>query len=132
MITDEQCFAMLRRCRWPEGPRCVYCGSESITVHTRFRRTPRRRYLCLDCRHTFTDLTATIFAGSNLALRKWFAALSLVAANASTMESARALGVKWETARRVSRLLALEVGRAGLVRDLLRALEQAGGAGLCR
>jgi len=121
-LDDGWCYEMLRRCRWPHGVACVRCGSRRVTVHTRSRRTPRLRYLCLGCRRTFNDLTGTIFAGSNLPLTTWFCGLSLLSEELSTVEYARALSIKWDTARRISRLLLVAASQPGLVRDLERTL----------
>ncbi|MFQ5945794.1 MAG: transposase [Anaerolineae bacterium] len=117
-MSDDWCYHMLRRYRWPQGVTCVRCGSRRVTVHTRSGRTPRLRYLCLQCRRTFTDLTGTIFARSNLPLSTWFMGFSLFPQGLSTAEYARALSVKWDTARRMSRCLLVSASRPGLVRDL--------------
>jgi transposase-like protein len=95
-----------------------------VTVHTRSERTPRLRYLCLGCRRTFSDLSGTIFARSNLPLPTWFLAISLLPKRLSTVDCARALSVKWETARRMSRDLLLASDRPGLVRDLQGVLSE--------
>ena len=121
-MEESRCYELLRRYRWPQGPSCQGCHSHRITGHSRSRRTPRRRYLCLDCRHTFSDFTGTIFARSNLPLSTWFRAMSLLSENMSTVEYARALSVKWETARRLHRILQQETRRPGLVRDLWAAV----------
>lgn len=89
-----------------------------VTFHTRSAQTPRLRYLCLLCRRTFSDLTGTVFARSNLPLRTWFLGLSLLPQGLPTAEYARALSLKWDTARRMSRCLLVAAGRPGLVRDL--------------
>ena len=123
-MDEHWCYQALRRHRWPNGPTCVDCGSARITVHTRSRRTPRFRYLCLACRRTFTDLTGTIFARSNLPLRTWFVGLSVLSEQLSTVEYARALSVKWETAYRMSSLLTGAFRKGGLVSDLHRVLDE--------
>lgn len=117
-MDDDWCYRTLRRCRWPEGPTCPWCASRRVTVHTRAGRTPRLKYLCLRCRRTFTDLTGTIFTRSNLPLSTWFRGLSLLPVGLSTTEYARALSLKWDTARRMSRRLLVAAGQPGLVRDL--------------
>lgn len=117
-MNEAWCYETLRRCRWPDGVTCVRCGSPRVTVHTRAGQAPRLRYLCLHCRRTFSDLSGTIFARSNLPLHTWFVGLSLLPHRLSTVDYARALRVKWDTARRISRRLLLAAARPGLVRDL--------------
>lgn len=117
-MDDEWCYQALRRRRWSKGMTCPRCACRRVTVHTRSRRTPRLRYLCLGCRRTFTDLTGTIFARSNLPLSTWFRALSLLSEGLATVDYARMLRVKWDTARRMSRCLLVAANRPGLIRDL--------------
>lgn len=121
-MDEEWCYQTLRRCRWPDGVTCVRCESRRVTVHTRSERTPKLKYLCLHCRRTFTDLTGTIFARSNLPLRRWFHGLSLLPQGLSTVDYARALSIKWDTARRISRCLLVSGGQPGLIRELQRVL----------
>lgn len=119
-MDEGACYRVLRHHRWRDGVRCARCGGARVTVHTRSGDTPRLRYLCLDCRRTFNDLTGTVFAGSNLPLAAWFRALSLLPERLTTVELARALSLKWDTARRISRRLVVAAGQPGLVRDLQR------------
>lgn len=119
---DSWCYEVLRRHRWRHGVTCVRCGSRHVTVHTRAESEPRRKYLCLQCRRVFTDLTGTIFARSNLPLSRWFLGLTLVRDGLSTGEYARAVSVKWDTARRMSRALLIAVDRNDLVREIQHAL----------
>lgn len=99
--TDEtRWFEPLRAARWPRGlVLCPRCGGRS-TVHSKTARGNRRRYLCLECRRTFSDLTGTPFAQSKLPLSTWLEGLYLVErVHATTAEMARVLGIKWDTAR---------------------------------
>lgn len=121
-VGDGWCYEMLRRCRWPDGVACVRCGSRRVTVHTRSRRMPRLRYLCLGCGRTFNDLTGTVFARSNVPLSTWLHGLSLLPQGLSTVEYAKALSIKWDTARRISRSLLVAASQPGLVRNLERML----------
>lgn len=121
-MDDDWCYQTLRRHRWPDGVTCVRCGSGRVTVHTRSARTPRRRYVCLQCGRTFTDLTGTVFARSNLPLGKWFLGLVLLPQGLPTVEYARVLGVKWDTARQMSRRLLAASAKPGLVVELRKAL----------
>lgn len=117
-MDEERCYELLRRCRWPSGVTCVNCGRSNVTVHARSPRTPRLKYLCLDCQHTFTDLSGTCFARSKLPLHVWFRGIELLPEGQAPTDYARALGVKWESGQRMARLLDKASATAGLVRDL--------------
>ena len=122
VASETWCYEVLRRVRWPEGIACPLCLQRRVTVHSKSLRTPRRKYLCLACHRTFTDLSGTVFARSNLPLGKWFLGLSLLPQGLPTVELARVLGVKWDTARKVSRRLLVAASRPGLIKDLRAVL----------
>lgn len=119
---DMECFALLRAVRWPNGVVCPRGGHTRVTTHSKTARTARRRYLCLECRRTFTDLTDTAFARTNLPLATWLRCLRLMGRGLRTSELARTLGVKWETTERMQRRLAPALIRAGLIRELRDAV----------
>ena len=121
--SEPRCFEILRRVRWPDGVVCPRWGATRVTTHTNFDAQSRRRYLCLACRRTFTDLTGTIFAQSNLPLETWFRCLDLLWRCPTTGALAQTLGVKWETAARMQRRLVAAWTRPGLIRNLQRALD---------
>ncbi len=120
-FSEAWCYEMLRRARWPEGIICPRCGESRVTTHSKSATAPRRRYLCLVCRRTFTDLTATPLARTNLPLATWFICLRLLGKGRSTSDLARALKVKWDTAAHIQRKLAMALTRPGLVRQLREA-----------
>lgn len=122
-FSEVWCYETLRRLRWPRGLTCPFCESARATTHSTSARTPRRRYLCLACRRTFTDFTATPLARTNLPLRTWFACLRLFDERYTTSELAKRLGVKWETTAQMQRRLAVALGRPGLVRQLRAAVQ---------
>ena len=122
---EAWCYSILREMRWPKRIACPHCGEERVTTHTKSLSTPRRRYLCLACRHTFSDLTATPLARTNLPLGKWFQSLLLVAdGGLSTSELAKAIGVKWETAAHVQRTVGTALSRPGFFWRLREALRE--------
>ncbi len=122
---EAWCYEALRRVRWPKGIICPRCGQGRVTIHSKSIRGPRRRYLCLGCRRTFTDLTGTPLARTNLPLAKWFVCLQLLHHGHTTTDLARALRVKWETAVHLQRRLGVVLARPGLIRQLRETVEKA-------
>jgi transposase-like protein len=81
--TEEQCLAFLERQRWPDGVRCMVCGSDKVSKITRKSKTKNKRgqiYQCLEptCKHQFSATTGTLFGDSHIPLQKWFMALSIL------------------------------------------------------
>jgi transposase-like protein len=94
--TDSECREALEQLRWPEGVKCLRCGSESIS-----RITTRRQYDCNACRYRFSVTTGTVFNDSHLALSKWFLAVLLMCEakkGISANQLKRTLGVAQKTA----------------------------------
>ncbi len=120
---DETSYEILRALRWPKGVVCPYCEQMHVTMHTKSALTPRRRYLCLECRRTFSDLTGTPFARINLPLSIWLVSVRLIGEGLATSELAKALEVKWDTAVHMQRRLALLLTRPGLICRLREALK---------
>ncbi len=125
-LSDAWCYGVLRQVRWPNGITCPLCGRDRVTTHSKSAATSRRRYLCLDCRHTFTDLTGTPFAHTNLPLASWFLCLRLMNRGVTTSDLAKKLGVKWDTAAHMERRLGLALSRPGLARQLRETMEKGG------
>lgn len=122
---DGWCYALLRTVRWPKRPICPFCGGTRVTTHSKSSGTPRRRYVCIACRRTFTDLTGTIFARTNLPLGTWFHCLQLMGRGHTTSGLAKALGVKWDTTAHMLRRLETGMARPGLVWQLREGIEKA-------
>jgi transposase-like protein len=71
--TDQVCFDYLAQLRWGDKPVCPHCNnSERI-----YQFKDGRNYKCSSCRKKFTVKVGTVFEGSNISLRKWFAAIYL-------------------------------------------------------
>jgi transposase-like protein len=126
---ESYCYTKLREVRWPDGIVCPLCKLGRVTTHTKFATTPRRRYLCLHCRRTFTDLTGTPFARTNLPLGTWASALRLASAGQSTSELARELGVAWDTAAHLARRIGEALTEPSLAAQFRQALENEQNAG---
>jgi transposase-like protein len=103
--TEHQCEQALEQARWPAGFTCPHCGAGG---HSRFQVEGRTYWQCSACRKQTSLRSGTIFAGSNLALRKWFQAMFLLSQsknNISALELKRQLGVSYSTAWRTKHKL---------------------------
>ena len=99
--TEAKCYRALYRSRWPQGFRCPACANRT---RSRFRRSGRMYYQCRPCRHQTTLVSGTLFEGTKLPLRTWFAAMYLLTAtktNLSALELKRHLDVRCRTAWRL-------------------------------
>ncbi|HEV2202050.1 MAG TPA: IS1595 family transposase [Bryobacteraceae bacterium] len=117
--TEEQCLAYLEMMRWPEGVKCLTCGSDKVakivTNETTRERTnrkgevievpvpARRLYQCNNegCRFQFSATSGTIFDKSHLSLTKWFLAVAIIAnakKSVSAKQMQRDLGCSYPTA----------------------------------
>ena len=57
---DQEARDVRRGKRAREFPHCVHCGSDAIRGHGTYKHY--RRYLCVSCKKTFTDITKTCIA----------------------------------------------------------------------
>ncbi len=92
LIDDAKCFAVIREMRWPDGVRCVRCGSGAIAkrgMHS--RQAHRQRYSCKTCPCQFDDLTDTIFEHHHQPLRLWGLCLYFMGLNLSNQQIATEL-----------------------------------------
>ncbi len=106
--TEEQCLAYLEAKRWPNGVRCLTCGSKEISRITRkvTKKSDNKRaqlYQCLEptCKAQFSATTGTIFNGSHLPLDKWYMAIALIVdakKGMSALQLQRHLKVNYRTA----------------------------------
>jgi transposase-like protein len=119
-LDEVWCYQILREMRWPKGIACPFCERRRVTTHSKFGKTPRRRYLCLSCHRTFSDLTGTPMARTNLSLGKWFLCSRLIEEGGRTSELAKELGVKWDTAAHMQRRL----NSPGLVRNFYKMVKE--------
>ncbi len=117
-------YETLRRLRWPGGVSCPHCKSAYVSIHSRLRATPCRKYRCRACERIFTDLTGTPLSGTNLPLSAWCLYLRLMEYGYTTSELAKELGVKWDTAASLQRRVALALHPSGLMQQLRRAIQK--------
>ncbi len=98
-MSDEDAFMMFKELRWgtADAVSCPCCGA--IRKHA--FRSDRRQWRCLDCGHTFSVTSGTIFANHKLGLKTYLAAIALFA-NAvkgiSALQLSRDLDVQYKTA----------------------------------
>ena len=93
---DEKCRMYLEKLRWPDGVRCVRCGSEKISNIYK-----RNQFACDSCDYHFSVTAGTIFHDSHLPLMKWFAAIYLLSESKKGMSAnqlKRTLKVAYKTA----------------------------------
>jgi transposase-like protein len=111
LINDAKCYETVRQMRWPEGVRCIQCGSERVKKRGKDDTQPdRQRYLCLECGRHFDDLTDTIFAEHHQPLRTWILCLYLMGLNLSNYQIAQELDLNKDVVQQMTSQL-----RAGIV-----------------
>ena len=105
--TTEACLNYLEAARWPEGVRCLACGSREVSkfitnetirevidehdeVVRTYRVKPRHLYQCRACQFQFTATSGTMFHRTHQPLTIWFRAIALTA-NAGECPTARQL-----------------------------------------
>lgn len=94
----EQCEALVRGWRWPQGFSCPRCQG---SWHSEFRRGDRLYFQCSACRYQCSLVSGTVFESSRLPLPTWFLAMHLMTQaknNVSALELKRHLGVSYPTA----------------------------------
>lgn len=118
--TVSACLDYLEAARWPEGVRCLVCGTDKVSrfvtnetirettdAHgnvTKTSRVPARRlYQCNEetCRFQFSATSGTIFDKSHLPLPVWFQAVALIVnakKGVSAKQMERDLGVNYRSA----------------------------------
>ncbi len=94
----QQCEALVRAWRWPDGFACPRCKGG---WHSEFRRQDRLYFQCSACRYQCSVVSGTVFESSKLPLPMWFLAMHLMTQaknNVSALELKRHLGVSYPTA----------------------------------
>jgi transposase-like protein len=64
--TDEKCRELLERLRWPNGPGCPRCHTQTVA------RLDAKLLYCKECDYQFSVTVGSIFHDSHLPLTKWF------------------------------------------------------------
>src|SRR5438445_70781 len=83
IMDEEKAREMFERLRWPNGPRCMKCGSVDVYRVTSAPGSGTRKGLirCRDCEAFFTVTVGTVFEDSHVPLGKWLAAIQLMASS---------------------------------------------------
>lgn len=112
--TEESCIAHLEKMRWGDTPICPHCGSKRVarkTVKGVIGRWNCHQKYCLS---TFTVKTGTIFNGTQIELRKWFLAISLMMdakKSISSHQLGRDVGVPQPTALAIQHKIRSEMSK---------------------
>lgn len=103
--TEEQCTKYLVQMRWPDGVKCVLCGSARVCDFVRKSRSGKMKQLfqCLEpnCKEMFSATVGTIFEDTHLPLTKWFTAIAIMLnakKGVSALQMQRDLGCAYKTA----------------------------------
>lgn len=102
MPSEFKCIKILRKLRWPDGIRCVYCNSDHI-VKFGSQRKHVSRYLCRKCHKTFSDLAGTIFENSKMRLNEWFYIARELQRNTSINQIHKDLGREYDNVHNAAR-----------------------------
>ncbi|MBP6530819.1 MAG: IS1595 family transposase [Burkholderiales bacterium] len=104
---DEQsCIEYFRDLRWPDGVKCVHCGTSKIY------NLSGGGFKCAACLKKFSVRNGTIFEDSKLPLATWFHAIFVLISNpkgVSSMEIHRQCGITqksaWFVVQRIRELM---------------------------
>ena len=94
--SEGACRDHLRKLRWPNGVRCLRCGSDAVPWLEN-----QKKHQCKSCRYQFSVTTNTIFHDTHLPLWKWFLAVYLIIESKkgiSANQLKRTLDVSYKTA----------------------------------
>lgn len=111
--TEEDCENFLASQRWPDGVRCVRCGSDRISRTVRQAKTYKREgkkdrfvpearmFDCAACKKQFTVRNGTLFGDTHIPLKEWFMAIAVICQakkGISAHQVGRTIGVTTKTA----------------------------------
>ena len=119
-LTENQVREYLERIRWTDGVYCPHCGIEGaykLNPKEGSKRPVRPgTWKCKDkhCRKQFTVRVGMLFESSNIPLKKWLMAISLLCSSKKGISSHqlhRMLGVTYKTAWFLSHRIRLAMDR---------------------
>jgi transposase-like protein len=94
-LTEDQARDLIEAIRWPNGSKCVHCGSDQA-YKLRGKSTRPGLYKCRECKGQFTVRVGTIFEDSHIPLHKWLIAFHLMTSSkkgVSSLQLQRNLGL---------------------------------------
>lgn len=116
--TRESCLGHLELIRWPNGPRCPYCGSLQATALPR-----ERRFHCNPCNTSFSVTVGTVFHRSRADLQKWFYAVALLMHQGRGL-TCREMGRELQVNRNTAHLMSSRIRFArGADREMMHRME---------
>lgn len=125
LVTDEKCYEYLRSVRWQEGVACPFCkGTTVIRNGSSSHNENIHRYECQGCDQGFNDLSETVFANSNKALKVWILALYFMGLNLSNRQIAQELDLTEKTAQDITTKLRSGIVKKSLIYNLSRQWKQ--------
>ncbi len=74
--TQQACINHLESIRFGDSPYCPHCNSNHVARKNDGNRVGR--WNCHECHRSFNVLAGTIFQGTRVPLRKWFAAIAIM------------------------------------------------------
>ena len=102
---DNAAEAWFAAIRWPDGPRCPYCDTDSVQQGAKHPTMP---YRCRPCKRYFSTRTGTVMQASKLGYRTWALAIYLLNTGikgTASMKLHRDLGISqksaWHLAHRI-------------------------------
>jgi transposase-like protein len=100
-LRDEtKAVEYVERLRWPNGPKCPFCGSgKHYRLNVKGVKVPRIK--CGSCRKQYTVMVGTIFHGSHISLGSWIYAIHKMASSkkgVSAKQLERELGLSYQSA----------------------------------
>lgn len=98
---EAAAYAKLESIIWPNGPKCVHCGSTDRIGLMGGKATRPGLYKCYACRKQFRATVGTVFEGSHIPMHIWMQAVYLMISSkkgVSTHQLHRTLGVTLKSA----------------------------------
>jgi hypothetical protein len=123
--TPEKCLLFIELQRWPQGVRCVTCGSDKVyRVKSKSKKqVVRYLYECAEktCQQQFTATSGTIMHDSHLSLKTWLMAITLITQakkGMSAMQVQRTLGIgsyktAWHLCHRIREAMKTNISPLG-------------------
>ncbi len=91
-VSNEQnAFKFLKNLRWSDGLKCSRCNSKSIV------KLKDKRYLCLNCKARFSDLSGTYLSSNKIPFDKLILAVKLFVLGLSALETSGELNLNYKT-----------------------------------